>query len=331
MCAAQYRVSPDRAYLGIQNLDDSLVWIEISLTAPSPAGTDPPPAVSGAVTFQRNLYDYGTTGAADRLLGLAKRPGVNQVWACEPVFHRVGGINISTGARDVTATVSQWCAGVYINATSGHIYVADGHESGSTQSVIRRFVGSLLAEPAWGGSTFGTGALNGVAVSDDSANIYVCDDGGNLLRRIRLSDKVQINSLALTQPYGVDVDASSNVYVSDASANTVQRRNATLATQAWVVSTAGAGDGQLNTPGGVVLDDSGRLWVVDIGNDRVQAFRASDGTYLGKFGTSGTGNGQFTQASGIAYSGNLLWVSDAMTSGFNARISEWIVADDFPV
>jgi streptogramin lyase len=99
-------------------------------------------------------------------------------------------------------------------------------------------------------------------------------------------------------PYGVAVDASGNVYVSDRFNFRVQKfdSSGTYLTQ-W--GSFGSGDGQFKGPAGVAIDVSGNVYVVDSGNHRVQKFD-SMGNFLTKWGGLGTTDGYFSQPQGVA-------------------------------
>ncbi|MGP0075647.1 MAG: IPT/TIG domain-containing protein [Bryobacteraceae bacterium] len=99
-----------------------------------------------------------------------------------------------------------------------------------------------------------------VAGSDDSG------DGGSAL------------SAALSQPEGIAVDRSGNVYVADAANQRIRK----IATDGSIHTVAGtgvagfAGDGgpasaaQLNQPYGLAVDSAGNLYIADLGNARVR-------------------------------------------------------------
>ena len=106
-------------------------------------------------------------------------------------------------------------------------------------------------------------------------------------------------------PYGLAVDSSGNVYVTDYNNHRVQKFSSTGSyITKW--GSYGSGNGQFDRPWGIAVDSSGNVYVVDYGNDRVQKF-SSTGSYITKWGSSGYGNGQFDGPNGIAvdYSGNI--------------------------
>ena len=101
-----------------------------------------------------------------------------------------------------------------------------------------------------------------------------------------------------SNPNGLAVDSSGNVYVADESNNRVQKFNSSGVHQ-WSSGSFGTGDGQFSAPRFVATDGT-HVWVADAANVRVQKLLCSTGAYVSKFGSSGTGNGQFGAFSGPA-------------------------------
>jgi trimeric autotransporter adhesin len=106
-----------------------------------------------------------------------------------------------------------------------------------------------------------------VAGSDDSG------DGGQAL------------SAALSQPEGIAVDGSGNVYVADAAVHRIRKiaADGSIQTIAGTGVAGFAGDGGpasaalLNQPYGLAMDAAGNLYIADLGNARVRKV-AIDGT-----------------------------------------------------
>ena len=118
----------------------------------------------------------------------------------------------------------------------------------------------------------------------------------------------------LTNPDGVLVDSSGDIYIADSGNNRVQEVAAASGTQWGIAMTAGdvytvagsssgtsghTGDGGaassalLDDPTGLALDSSGDLYIADAGNNRVQEVAATTGT---KWGVSMTADDIYTVA-----------------------------------
>ncbi|CAJ0815220.1 NHL repeat-containing protein [Ralstonia flaminis] len=183
--------------------------------------------------------------------------------------------------------------GVAVDA-SGNLYVAD-----SNNNMIRKItpagVVSTLAGSTTAGHADGTGSAAsfyqpiGLAV-DASGNVYVADSNNNMIRKITPAGVVSTLAGSTTAghadgtgaaasfniPSCVVVDASGNLYVSDAFNNQIRK-----ITPAGVVSTlagsttAGHADGtgsaaSFSAPRGMAFDASGNLYVADQGNSMIR-------------------------------------------------------------
>ncbi|MHA1770421.1 MAG: 6-bladed beta-propeller [Candidatus Thorarchaeota archaeon] len=111
-------------------------------------------------------------------------------------------------------------------------------------------------------------------------------------------------------PWGVAINSSGYVYVTDTGNHRVQvfDMNGNFVTQ-W--GSRGTGHGEFNMPMGIAVATNGHVYVADMGNDRIQIFGPS-GNYIGEWGSSGTGTGQFHQPVGVAIrnSNGYVYVTD---------------------
>ncbi|TMA57524.1 MAG: hypothetical protein E6J75_07440, partial [Deltaproteobacteria bacterium] len=74
-----------------------------------------------------------------------------------------------------------------------------------------------------------------------------------------------------SQPSGVAVDGSGNVFVADTGNNRIQEfTNTGTFLAKW--GTTGSGDGEFFAPYGVGVDTSGNIFVADTNNNRIQKF-----------------------------------------------------------
>jgi len=148
---------------------------------------------------------------------------------------------LTAGSTNATGTAAQFSAphGVAVDA-SGNVYVAD-----SSNNMIRKItpggVVSTLAGSGATGSANGTGTAatftNPYAVAVDSyGNVYVADQGDNLIRMITPGGVVSTLAgsgtpgstngtgtvASFSAPHGVALDASGNLYISDSSNNEIR-------------------------------------------------------------------------------------------------------------
>ena len=228
--------------------------------------------------------------------------------------------------------------------STGNIYVAD-----TTNFAVRKItptgvVTTLAGLAGTGGFTDGTGSdarfgsVNGIAV-DKSGNVYVTDGSYNTVRKITRTGVV--TTLAGTPgaagstdgtgsaarfhfPFGIAVDGTGNLYVSDQSNHTIRKITpagvvTTLAGAAGVIGSAdGSGSvARFYYPSGVALDSAGNLFVADTYNYTIRKITpgGSVSTFAGTAGASGTANGTGSGASfifpyGVAVGGANVYVAD---------------------
>lgn len=132
---------------------------------------------------------------------------------------------------------------------------------------------------------------------DEQGNLYVCDSLNNRVRRITpqgiiatvagggtdQGDGVAATQAALALPRGVAVDASGNIFISEAGANRIRRvlANGIIETIAGTGTAGFGGDGGnarlalLNAPAGLALDRTGALYFADRNNHRVRRIAAN--------------------------------------------------------
>jgi trimeric autotransporter adhesin len=225
-------------------------------------------------------------------------------------------------------------SGVAVDA-SGNLYIADLGDN-----VVRKVTAStgtittVAGDSIYmGADTFGgysgdggpavSAKLNGpVSIAlDASGNLYIADDGNNLIRKVTASTGI-ITTVAgyfvggnggysgdggpavkaqLKNPHGVAVDVSGNLYIADTGNNVIRKVSASTGIISTAVGNgyrAGTNPGgyggdngpatsaELSDPVGVALDASGNLYIADAANMRVRKVDASTGTI-----TTVAGNG----------------------------------------
>ena len=182
--------------------------------------------------------------------------------------------------------------------------------------VIGAFTGILFAASAWGQqynitTIAGTGASPGFAgdggsaigsqlnfpaglTVDKSGTIYIADGLNHRVRKVSggvistvagngtagfTGDNAAATSAELSNPTGVAVDSSGNLYIADSGNNVVRKvANGTITTFAGNNNSGAgySGDGavatsaQLNNPVGVAVDSAGNVYIADAGNSVIR-------------------------------------------------------------
>jgi sugar lactone lactonase YvrE len=239
----------------------------------------------------------------------------------------IAGLAGNGGSTDGTGSAARFDVptGVAVDS-SGNVYVAD-----AGNNVIRKITSSGVVTTIAGlagtaGSVDGTGAAAnfsqpfGVAV-DSAGNIYVSDFGNNSIRKITpgavvttlagtegVTSTNYVDGLpsnpgsadgtggdaSFSQPAGITIDSSGNLYVADSANNTIRKITSAgvVTTLAGLAGTTGSTDGtgsaaRFNAPRGVTVDSSGNVYVADGGNTLIRKV-TSAGVVTTLAGTPGT-------------------------------------------
>jgi sugar lactone lactonase YvrE len=233
--------------------------------------------------------------------------------------------------------------GVTVDAF-GRAYVAD-YGNNKIRHITASGLVSTLAGDGNVGNSNGNSAASanfyhpmGVSV-DASGNVYVADEGNNLIRKITSAGVVSIfagstngagkvngtgTSASFNGPAGVATDISGNVYVAD-YANSLIRK---ISPAGVVTTLAGSSSwGNVNDigilasfrlPEGVAVDAEGNVYVADSGNNLIRKINsagvvttlAGSGAYGGANGTGTAASFNFPTGVAVDGAGSLL-VADA--------------------
>lgn len=153
---------------------------------------------------------------------------------------------------------------------------------------------------------------NSTAV-DNSGNVYICDFGGSRIRKVNRAgiistyaggtfgywgDGGPATAAAMFEINSIAIDASQNLYISDAGNNVVRKVNAAgiMSTFAGTSATGYSGDGgaadtaRFLGVSGVAVDDAGNVFIVDRYNNVIRKVDAAGiiTTFAGS-GVSGFG------------------------------------------
>jgi streptogramin lyase len=112
------------------------------------------------------------------------------------------------------------------------------------------------------------------------------------------------NGLEFSNPYGVAIAPSGNIYVIDQGNAAIKefKRDGSFV-RSW--GTPGTGDGEFDIATDIAIAPNGNVFVTDMGvsTGRVQVF-SSDGTFLSSWGSYGTDDDQFIMPASIALAPN---------------------------
>jgi sugar lactone lactonase YvrE len=298
-------------------------------------GATRPLAVSSTLSLPPNAYSipvpYAVEAATSvdtqaleaKLVALGVLPDSNQPITMVSTFAGSGKSEYTDGQGTAASFLGLNGITADIN---GNLYVIDSNKIRHVNSggYVTTFTGSSISGYSEGGPTAARfNSPRGVA-ADKDGYLYVADTGNYRIRKISPSGNVttlagsgiqgyadgQGSAASFFFPYGIAVDQSGNVFISDV------HRIRKISPSGNVTTLAGSGnsgyaDGQgsaasFNYPGGVAVDSGGHLYVSDSENYRIRKITPSGFvTTLAGSGNSDYADGQGTIASFDAPSGGL--------------------------
>jgi sugar lactone lactonase YvrE len=211
---------------------------------------------------------------------------------------------------------------------SGNLYVADDYNN-EIRKITPGGVVGVFAGTGIAGSDDGPADKSsfqyptGIAI-DASGNMYVADDGNNLIRKITPGGEVSTlagsgssgsddgvgKQASFFRPLGVAVDASGNVYVADYQNCLIRKIDpngvvTTLAGNKNIGAANGTGtNASFNFPAGVATDKNGNVYVADANGCLIRKINAAGVvTTLAGSGMPGKDDGVGVSASFFAPQG----------------------------
>jgi len=272
------------------------------------------------------------------------------------VTSTIAGLAGVKGSADGAGTNASFNlpTGIAVDA-SGNLYVADEFNDTIrkiTPNGANWVVSTLAGQVGVAGLINATGTNaqfstpSGIAV-DSAGNVYVADVANDVIRQITPAGLVSTiagqphhpgstdgtnNAAQFYMPYGITINADTNLYVTDTINGTI--RKLVLMGADWVVSTiagqvtnAGSADGigtnaQFSGPVGVVVNSGTNLFVADDNNNTIRKLTLAGtnwvvSTFAGLAGVFGdadgaTNNARFHTPIGVAADGaGNVYVADA--------------------
>ncbi|MCX6944609.1 MAG: fibronectin type III domain-containing protein, partial [Opitutales bacterium] len=215
--------------------------------------------------------------------------------------------------------------------SSGNVYVTDGGNK-----KIRKITASGLVSTV---ATFSY-PVQGLAINSAGSFLYTTVPDVSAVYNVNSGTGVQTELAApftFSSPYGVEVDATGNVYVSNTGFNlyTITKINTSDTAALFAGADGAAVTTRFKVPMGLVID-GGYLYVADKSYHAIRRVRLSDGLIENFAGTPGTGTAgtndgigtaaQFYSPEGLATDGTYLYVTDNVrTSIRKIKISDQTV------
>ncbi len=183
-----------------------------------------------------------------------------------------------------------------VSYVTGVFGIANAPAVAFTPGIMTTLAGAGAAGWTGDGSTATAALLSAPTATavDGAGNIYVADAANNAVRKIAggvittiagngtagfLGDGSPAVNAQLSNPLGVALDASGNIYIADAGNNRVRMisaQTATISTIAGNGIAGSTGDGstaknaELSNPSAVAVDTFGNIFIADTGNNRIR-------------------------------------------------------------
>lgn len=238
-------------------------------------------------------FGVATDAAGNVYVADAGNNQIRMVSAATGMVSTFAGTGIA-GSSDMADSVSfNSPLGVAVDGT-GNIYVAD-YENNLVRKITQAGVVSTLAGSGAKGAddgldTAATFNLPEALAVDAAGNVYVVDNGNDLIRKVTPAGQVSTfagsgqpgksdgtgAAASFNSPFGIAIDANGNLYVSDSGNNLIRKITpggavSTIAGSGSRSATDGTGGAaSFNTPAGIAVDKSGNIFVADENNNLIR-------------------------------------------------------------
>ena len=234
------------------------------------------------------------------------------------VVNTLGGTGIPGFVNTADSVTFNFPGGVGTDA-AGNVYVADESNNAirliTTAGVVSTFAGNGVSGFANATGTAATFNNPASTAADTAGNVYVADNGNNVIRKITPLGVVTTfagsgvrgaangtgTAASFNQPEALAIDAAGNVYVADMGNNLIRK----ITAKGVVTTLAGSGSpgaanglgtaASFSAPAGVAVDATGNVYVGDSNNNLVRKI-GTDGTVTTLAGTGAAGSANGTPA-----------------------------------
>ncbi len=239
-----------------------------------------------------------------------------------------GSADFSGDGGPATSASLFFPVGVAVDA-AGNIYIADSFNNKVrkvSNGIITTFAGNGATGFSGDGGPATSAALSypdAVAV-DSLGKVYIADSSNGRVRKVSGGiistfagnglpgfggDGGSATQASLSNPAGLAVDSSNNVYIADENYNRIRKvSNGIITTVAGNATGGFSGDGglasnaSLNRPAGVAVDQAGNIYIADTGNYRVR--KVANGVITTIAGSGATGfSGDGSVATSASFGG----------------------------
>lgn len=287
-------------------------YAQVGTTSPATVitYTDTPPAPQTTKRYY----------VVDATRGTWSSPHSNEVASndCIGAINLVAGTTTGFSGDTGPATAAQLATplGVTVDA-SGNVYIADAlnnriRKVDAATGVITTIAGGGASTGCAFAGTATSATLNqprGVAI-DTSGNIYISDTGNNCVRKVTNAGAISLYagtganaactyagtavSTSIGSPRGLAVDASGNLFITDATNNCVRKVTAGNVSQVaggganTVCTYAGAASAvSLSQPNAVALNAAGDVFIADTSRNCIRKVTAGNVSQVAGGGASG--------------------------------------------